>query len=176
MKRFLEHPWLLFGLATLIFVFFILVVLPAEAVRLASVTNVSGSPDTSFIYGPREFYAWASGYGEAGRDYYIRSRFGFDLIWPLAYGFLLFTGIRASGLKYRYVWAFLPVFSVLFDYTENVLASFLMGLYPTQINVLVYVASVATFVKWVTLGASFGLLIVGLSNTIIQWMPKKTAK
>jgi hypothetical protein len=55
---------------------------------------------------------------------------------------------------------------VLFDYTENVLASFLMGLYPTQINVLVYVASVATFVKWVTLGVSFGLLIVGFAKAL----------
>jgi len=166
MKRLLQYPWLMFGLATLVFVFFILVVLPAEAVRLASVTNVSGSPDTSFIYGPSEFYAWASGYGEAGRDYYIRSRFGFDLIWPLAYGAFLFTGIRVSGLKYRYVWAFLPVFSVLFDYTENVLASFLMGLYPTQIGPLVYVTSFATFVKWVTLGASFALLMVGFATLI----------
>jgi len=176
MKRLLQYPWLMFGLSTLVFMFFILVVLPAEAVRLASVTNVSGSPDTSFIYGPSEFYAWASGYGEAGRDYYIRSRFGFDLIWPLAYGAFLFTGIRASRLKSRVVLAYVPIVSVLFDYTENVLASFLMGLYPTQINALVYVASVATFVKWVTLGASFALLIIGISKTIIQWLLKKTAK
>jgi hypothetical protein len=55
---------------------------------------------------------------------------------------------------------------VLFDYTENVLASFLMGLYPTQINALVYVTSFATFVKWVTLGASFALLMVGFATLI----------
>jgi len=166
MKRFLQSPWMMFGIATLVFVFFILGVLPAEAVRLASVTNVSGSPDTSFIYGPSEFYAWASGYGEAGRDYYIRSRFGFDLIWPLAYGAFLFTGIRTSGLKNRFVLAYVPIVSVLFDYTENVLASFLMGLYPTQINALVYVTSSATFVKWVTLSVSFVVLMFGFAKLI----------
>ncbi len=166
MKRFLLQPWMMFGLATAVFIFFLLVVLPAEALRLASVTQVSGSPDTSFIYGPQEFYAWASGYGEAGREYYIRSRFTFDLIWPLSYGAFLVTGIRASGLRYRLVWGFLPIFSVLFDYAENVLASFLMGLYPTQIDALVYVTSFATFVKWVTLVASFGLLFVGIAKSI----------
>ena len=175
MKRFLHYPWLMFGLATLAFLFFIVVVLPAEAVRLASVTNVSGSPDTSLFYGPSEFYAWASGYGQAGRDYYIRSRFGFDLIWPLAYGAFLFTGIRASGLKARFVLAYVAVVSVMFDYTENVLASFLMGLYPTQINVLVYVASVATFLKWVTLGLSFVLLATGLTQSILRLIQRKRA-
>lgn len=166
MKYLNQYRWMAFGLASAIFAFFILVVLPNEAINLASVTNVSGSPDTSLIYGPTQFYAWAAGYGEAGRAYYIQSRFGFDLVWPLAYGLLLFTGIRAGGLQARQVLALIPVLTVLFDYAENTIAALLMGLYPTELAALVYVASFATFVKWLTLGLSFGLMFLGFGKTI----------
>jgi hypothetical protein len=166
MKRMMQYRWFAFGVASAIFAFFIAVVLPNEAVNLANATSVPGSPDTSLIYGPGQFYAWAAGYGEAGRAYYIQSRFGFDLVWPLAYGFFLFTGIRAGGFKARQVLALIPVLTVLFDYAENTLAAFLMGLYPTELSPLVYVASFATFVKWVTLGLSFGLLMTGFGLTV----------
>ncbi len=73
--------------AVIIFAFFIIVILPQMARQLAAISGVDISPDTSFIYTARDLYAMAEAYGPEGRDYYIYSRFTFDLIWLAAYLF-----------------------------------------------------------------------------------------
>lgn len=161
MKRLLLHvTWIHFVVSLIVFAFFIVVVLPAQALAQANVTSGSGSPDLSLFYTPSQFYAWAFEYGEAGRAHYIQTRFGFDLIWPLAYGAFFYTGIKVGGLRNKQLLSWLPVLTVGFDYLENIVASLAMGLYPIEVSVIVYFAAIATFFKWTTLSLS-GLLLVG---------------
>lgn len=177
MKRLLVHvTWIHFVVSLIVFVFFLIVVLPAQALAFANVTSGSGSPDTSLFYTPAQFYAWALEYGEVGRAHYIRTRFGFDLIWPLAYGAFFYTGIKIGGLRRREWLANLAILTIFFDYMENLFASVAMGLYPMVVSVIVYVAAVSTFLKWSTLSISGSLMIIGWIQFIInRWKGTKHA-
>jgi hypothetical protein len=155
-------------LSALVFMGFILWVLPAQALAFANVTSGSGSPDTSLFYTPSTFYTWAMEYGPVGRAHYIRTRFGFDLIWPLAYGAFFYTGIRIGGLRRREWWAGLALITIFFDYMENIFASVAMGLYPMDVSVIVYVAAVSTLLKWSTLSVSGSLMIIGWMQYVIK--------
>ena len=167
-RRLLQVTWIHFVGSLLIFSLFIVVVLPAQAVAFANVTSGSGSPDTSLWYTPSQFYAWALEYGEAGRAHYIRTRFGFDLIWPLAYGALFYTGIKIGGLRRRDWLANVAILTIFFDYMENLFASVAMGLYPMEVSVIVYVAAVSTLLKWSTLSVSGSLMIIGWMQSVIK--------
>ncbi len=169
MKRLLLHvTWIHFVVSLIVFVFFLIVVLPAQALAFANVTSGSGSPDTSLFYTPAQLYAWALEYGEAGRSHYIQTRFGFDLIWPLAYGAFFYTGIKIGGLQRREWLANLAVITIFFDYMENLFASLAMGLYPIEVSIVVYIAAVSTFLKWSILSFSGSLMIIGWIQVVIQ--------
>ena len=131
-------------------------------------TSGSGSPDTSLFYTPSQFAAGALAYGAAGRAHYIRTRVGFDLIWPLVYGAFFYTGIRIGGLRRREWWAGLALITIFFDYLENIFASVAMGLYPMEVSVIVYVAAVSTLLKWSTLSVSGSLMILGWMQSVFQ--------
>jgi hypothetical protein len=175
MKRMLLHvTWIHFVISALVFGLFVVVVLPAQAVAFASVTSGSGSPDTSLFYTPAQFAAWALEYGAAGRAHYIRTRFGFDLIWPLVYGAFLYTGIKIGGLRRREWWAVLALIAIFFDYMENLFASVAMGLYPMDVSVIVAVAAVSTLLKWSTLSLSGLLLLGGWLTRSVQLLKGRT--
>ncbi len=70
-------------IAFVVFVGFMLIVLPQQAAKSESQTGVSASPDTSLIYSADDLYQMAETYGEQGRKAYVQARFTFDLIWPL---------------------------------------------------------------------------------------------
>jgi hypothetical protein len=55
-----------------------------------------------------------------------------------------------------------PVAGVLFDYTENVLASVVMLRYPAESWIAATLASPATAIKWVFVGGSFVVLLANL--------------
>jgi hypothetical protein len=175
MKRLLLHvTWIHFVISALVFGLFIVVVLPAQAVAFANVTSGSGSPDTSLFYTPSQFYTWALEYGAAGRAHYIRTRFGFDLIWPLVYGAFFYTGIKVGGLRHREWLANLAILTIFFDYMENIFASVAMGLYPMDVSVIVYVAAVSTLLKWSTLSLSGLMLVGGLLTRSVQLLKGRT--
>ena len=169
MKRLLLHvTWIHFVMSALVFGMFIVVVLPAQALAFANVTSGSGSPDTSLFYTPSQFYTWALEYGAAGRAHYIRTRVGFDLIWPLVYGAFFYTGIKVSGLRHREWLANMAIITIFFDYMENLFASVAMGLYPREVSVIVFVAAVSTLLKWSTLSVSGSLMIIGWMQSVIK--------
>ena len=155
------------GLATATFIVFLTVILPEEASRSTAYLGDNPTPDGSFIYSSADLYDMASAYGAEGRRYYIRSRFTFDIVWPLAYGWFLWTGITYfqqgipnARVKYSVL---LPLLAVLLDFTENTSASVVMFLYPDRVPVLSHLVPIVTFGKWVVIGVSFtvlGLLIL----------------
>lgn len=71
-------------LSLIIFMSFIIFILPQESAK-SEAFGLMESIDTSFIYTADDLYRIAESYGEEGRAFYIRQRFTFDLIWPIAY-------------------------------------------------------------------------------------------
>lgn len=163
--------------STATFLVFLAVVLPGEAARSATYFGDNPTPDGSFIYSAEDLYGMASAYGEEGRRYYIRSRFTFDVVWPLAYGLFLWSGIAYFGREVadgRYAFAaLLAPLAVAFDFAENTSASIVMWQYPEWIPVIPHLAPAFTFLKWITIGTSFvvfGLLALGwLGGQVVRW-------
>ncbi len=153
--------------ASIIFIFFMVAVLPPMANRLSEIAGVSVSPDTSFIYNATDLYTMAEDYGDQGRSYYIYSRFTFDLVWPLAYLFFLTAVISYLFKTNRWrsklpLVNLLPLLAFLFDLLENSGASLVMFRYPLQTKIIAELVPLFTFTKWVFVGLSFIAIVVGL--------------
>jgi len=163
----------------LIFLLFTALVLPAQSTPDDANLADVGSPDLSFYYSADELYQMAEAYGEAGRTEYIRVRFTFDLFWPLVYGFFLTTSIswayrRAipDEHKLRRV-NIIPLLGMLFDYLENITTSTVIWRYPGQTSILVSLAGVFTAIKWVLVGGSFLILLVGIGIGVGKWFKNR---
>jgi hypothetical protein len=167
------------GLA--IFLLFSALVLPDEAARTRTYAEGVGSPDMSFLYSPDDLYDTAEAYGDEGRKAYVRARFTFDIIWPLAYTVFLCAAIswvyeRAVASSSRWRLANLaPLLGALLDYLENASTSIVMLRYPNQTAVLDVLAPIFTFVKWILVGGSFALLLAGAVAGIWRWIRKSNA-
>jgi len=153
--------------ATLIFILFMVLVLPSMAGQLEELTGVSVSPDTSFYYSAGDLYEMAELYGEEGRSYYIYSRFTFDIVWPAVYLAFLVTSLTCifrnfpRGSSYRLV-NLLPFFGAFFDLLENSAASLVMYRFPLPTPVIVNLAPLFTVLKWCFIFLSFIALGAGL--------------
>jgi hypothetical protein len=152
-----------------IFLLFTALVLPAQAEGADAYSGEIGSPDTSFYYSSEALYQFADAYGPQGRSAYIRARLTFDVVWPLVYLAFLGTSIswafQKSGMA-RKIWErlnLLPVFGLLFDYLENGAAVVVMARYPDLTPILPQIAGVFTAIKWIFIGGSFAVLVLGIS-------------
>ena len=151
-------------LALVIFLFFLFQVLPAEVQRSQQYFGDSTVPDTSLIYSGEDLYQMAGDFGQAGRAYYVRSRFTFDVVWPMAYGFFLWAATAYFGRPLRngvgrYT-ILLPFMGVFLDLLENTGASLVMRVYPDRIPLLLAVVPLFTLSKWLVIGASFASIVV----------------
>jgi hypothetical protein len=165
--------------ALVFFLLFTGLVLPNQAARSEAETGDVGSPDTSLFYAPEDLYQWAEAYGAEGRAAYIRARLTFDVLWPLVYTVFLGTAIswvygRAFPAESRWQRLNLvPVLGALLDYLENLATSIVMGRYPRQTPGIDVLAPVFTLVKWILVGGSFGVLLVGVGIGIWRWVNKE---
>lgn len=161
--------------ALVVFLLFSALVLPRQAATAEQKTGDAGSPDTFFYYAADDLYRMAELYGEEGRKAYIRARFTFDVIWPLVYTLFLATAIswlfgRAFALDSSWQRAnLIPALGALFDYLENLSTSLVMLRYPNQTPVVDILAPVCTLAKWVFLGGSFVLLLIGIVAAVWRW-------
>lgn len=168
-------------LCLVIFLLFGALVLPGQSRQAAEVSGGADSPDTSFSYTRDDLYRMAETYGEAGRAAYIRARFTFDLVFPLVYTAFLATAISwlfRKGFPPDSPWQLanlVPVLGAIFDYLENISAALVMGRYPALTPVVDSLAPVFTFIKWIFVGGSFALLVIGLAAFILKRF-KKEAK
>lgn len=165
----------IFLLASTVFLLFMFLVLPAQSAKAGSEHGDSGSPDLSFYYTAEDLYRMAEDYGEAGRLSYVKSRFSFDLFWPLVYSLFLITGISWLGRKAFDPGSLMlrsnlaPLAGALFDYLENLSASVVMLRYPVQTEVLAGMAAIFTMAKWVFVSLSFILLLTVTAVAIWKW-------
>ena len=171
-------------IALFIFILFSVLVLPAQSSQADQISGEAGSPDMSFFYSSQSLIDMAKAYGEQGRSEYIRARFTFDLIWPLVYGFFLSTSIswlikRADFSKTPLsLLNLVPIFGVLFDYFENITTSWVMFRFPQPALLPAMLAPFLTAIKWILVGGSFGILILGVFTVIwdaIRSKKKNTA-
>ncbi len=163
---------LFFIVAAIIFSSFIIWVLPTVSSTTKEITGSSLSPDTSFFYSVGTLYQIAEDYGEAGREYYVNSRFTFDVIWPMVYGIFLVSALSLTFKKPISGKAFfqfnlLPLFGVGFDFLENITVAYLMILYP-KTSLIANFAPYFTLLKWLFLYLAFGLLIIGVLIKLFQ--------
>lgn len=158
--------WGVWLLAAAVFVAFLIVVLPAEAERTIVATGTSETPDSSYLYAADDLERLAGEYGEQGREHYIRSRFTFDIVWPLVYGSFLQSSLLLASRRTVLgrlpgPVVFLPSFAVVFDLLENVSAAIVMASYPTPRPMMAQFAPVFTFLKWNLLYVAFALSAIG---------------
>jgi hypothetical protein len=162
MKTKLKFNGIMVVISLLIFILFTATVLPSEAARSFEVGLVE-SIDTSFFYSATRLYQIIASYSYEVRLLYIYQRFTFDLVWPIVYGFFIISStwylIKDSRIPFKNEIKYLPIIAVGFDFLENILVSLLMYLYPIQINLLGWIASIFTSLKWISLSASFILII-----------------
>ncbi|MDP2813404.1 MAG: hypothetical protein Q8S15_04445 [Erysipelotrichaceae bacterium] len=146
----------------LIFMSFMLFVLPQESAK-SEAFGLKESIDTSFYYTSQDLYRTAENYGEDGRAFYIRQRFTFDLIWPIAYTqFILIASayfykktklLKASNVLY------VSLIAAGFDYLENIMTSTVLYRFPQTTPIIADMAGIMTLLKWSTLSLSFIILI-----------------
>lgn len=151
---------------TLLFILFIIFVLPKVADHSRSILGSNHSPDTSFIYSEEDLYNMAEEYGEDGRMYYIKLSYTFDIVWPIVYLCFLVSCLTLvfRPLKIRVFWKIinlLPFGAVFFDFMENMATSLAMYRYPLRSPIIAKLAPIFTFLKWSLIGASFCVLVVG---------------
>ncbi|MDP3386863.1 MAG: hypothetical protein Q8S24_06485 [Eubacteriales bacterium] len=165
-------PFHLF-ISFIVFALFMIVVLPNVSDTTKEITGTSTSPDTMYFYSSQKLYDIAESYGEEGRAYYIRSRFSFDIVWPIVY--LLFlvsmiTFLFESSLN------LIPFIGVLFDFLENLGASYVMFRYPLDTGFIATITPKFTLLKWVFIYISFGLIMAGLVRLIFNKLLVKLNK
>jgi hypothetical protein len=138
----------------------------------------NATPDLSFYFTVEDLYGWAESYREEGRESYIRTRFTFDIIWPLIYTGFLFSSMGGllyrSGLKNSTVdrLLLLPLGSLVFDYLENISSSIVMWRYPLRTPLVDYAVTVFTPLKWIILSFSF----LAFFYSIIRFIYKHALK
>jgi len=157
---------IVFIIGSIAIMLFLMLILPNEASKAATYTPEGASFDTSFFYTPAEVYTKAAAYSAEGRTAYIRARWTFDLIFPLAYGFFCLTAIAFGGTRLKmnrktlYVLILLPILAVFFDLAENTMVSLVMGNFPKEYLFLAFAAAIATLCKWIFVMTAFSLAML----------------
>jgi hypothetical protein len=155
-------------ITSLVFLAFTAFVLPGQSAQAEQYSSGIPSVDTSFIYSPNDLYRIADLLGEEGREAYVRARWTFDLVWPIVYMVFLATAVSYlldKAFSHQGDWHLLnlvPFAGMIFDYLENLAATGVMLAFPDKLTWLNFLASVFTPVKWVLVGDSFALVLIGL--------------
>jgi len=165
--------WLMLA-SLLVMVCFMVFVLPAQAARSTREIGAENSPDMSLYYSPEELHQMAEEYGEAGRQAYIRSRWTFDLVFPLVYTAFLVSGISWFSQRLTHwgaTWKLtnlLPLWGGIFDLLENTATSLVMALYPAKSSILLISASLFTPIKWALVSVSFFPYLILGTTWLVQ--------
>ena len=161
---------------TVVFLLFTGLVLPFISSYTTRIIGVAESPDTSFNFSLIHLYNIVESYGRDGRIFYVTMRWTFDIVWPLVYTVFLLSSIgylsKAVNYKYGIKLLFFPLFAVLFDFLENINATIIMLLYPTRIDIFGYFLFVSSVLKWITISASFVIVIVLVIGLFIKRFKK----
>lgn len=115
-------------------------------------------------YTPAEAKQILDDLGPDGRRLYAITQLTLDVVFPLAFGGLLFFGIAGTWKLPEYVRYFqiLPILAVVTDLLENLLTTYMAVSYKGTVSPVVGAASVITQVKWSAYLLSIAAVLVGL--------------
>ena len=166
-------------LALVIYLVFMVSVLPEQAAAAEGSAQGGRSPDTSLTYTREDLYSMADNYGEAGRKAYIRARWTFDLIFPLVYTAFLATSISwlfRRSFPETSLWQLvnlIPVLGMIFDFLENSTTTLVFARYPNQTPLVDVLAPTFTLIKWLLVSGSFVTLFLALGILCWRWFRKR---
>jgi uncharacterized membrane protein YeiB len=157
-------------LSALLFLFALNVLLPV-------MSNASGNiltPDSDFFYNSIRLKEIGATYSHADVLAYTKTRFTYDLLWSLAYGFYMVSTIaymtkswkNISLLKVLYT---LPIVAMSFDLIENSLCS--LYFFEIAQGLTGFLAPLASRLKWLTI-----LVILFTQATLIVISLLKSVK
>ena len=155
----------------IVFVLFTAIALPYVSALTTRVIGVAESPDTSFAFSASHIMGIVESYGIDGRLFYVLMRWTFDVVWPLIYTLFLGSSIayfaRRSGFRFGYKVLYIVLLAVFFDVFENINATIIMLLFPTEAIFFVYLLMIASLLKWIFIGISFIFVILLLLRFIV---------
>ncbi len=169
-------------LGLVIFAAFMIFVLPMQAQQAEESSGGAGSPDTALFYSPQTLYDFAESYGPEGRRAYIQARLTFDMIWPLVYCLFLTTSLGwvfQRGFPEESPWQIArlaPIMGLSMDYFENIATVIVMARYPQRTPLAAGLAVIFTPLKWLFVGGSFLLLMIGALTAAWRWVKIKRHK
>lgn len=165
-------------IALAFFIIFSALTLPGQNRIAETYSQGSGSPDTSLFYSGGDLFAMAKWYGSAGRAAYIHARWTFDLAFPLVYTFFLVTSLSwflGRVLRNNSKWRLLnlvPLSAMLLDLLENSTTTAVMAAFPQRVRIAEIGASFFTPLKWLAVGGSFLLVLLGAMLVISKYLQK----
>ena len=152
-------------LITLLYGYFIAVIMPEQSAMSATYEGSWGAPDQHFFYSPKSLYASIAVWGNAGRSDYISFRLNLDIIWALTYSGFLITFISLGSRKAfapddrRQLLNLTPLLPLSADLIENALAIWLVSAWPVKMEAVAWLAAVSTALKWSSLVAAHLVLL-----------------
>jgi hypothetical protein len=153
-------------ISVILFMSFILYVLPNFKAESSRYMADAGTLDLKFFSTPDTIYQIAEAYQEEGREKYILSKFTIDLAWPFVFTLLYLVFINLSfGYVHGPKWANLSVFALVTlvcDYIENFIAAVVMAVYPAKLGLFVWFLTFTTCLKWISMYFNSALFCYGL--------------
>lgn len=136
-------------------------------------TNGNIYLEQMIIYSPTDLYKLLSAYGQAGRDFYIKSSLTLDFVIPFQYStfFTLCTIWIIKKLSMRTTWKvitfILGIILCLSDCLENIFLISIIHQYPKQLFSLAYIACASTLIKTALTTLFFVIIAVGFA--LLLW-------
>lgn len=118
----------------------------------------SGLIDLMPFFSKSSFYTALSDYGEQGRSAYLEFWY-YDFFYPFVYMILMYT---LMGLSFRRInlsieksvfWMYVPLFTLLIDFAENLSFLKIISAYPKQNATLFWLAFTFSSLKWLAVYA-----------------------
>jgi hypothetical protein len=159
--------WLVFVLLVLDG-FFMSFIMPLIGRLMKNGTGLQKPMDLLFFAPPAKMFAMIESYGEYNRIFYRNTELSVDILHPIMYTLAL--GLFISWLFQRgfkpnskmQKWNVMPVGAWLFDLFENLGIVTLISTFPAQWTVVAWLTTIFTMVKWMFVGASMLLMVIGL--------------
>jgi hypothetical protein len=121
---------------------------------------------------PAKIFAMIDRYGEYNRQFYRTVELTVDIIYPIIY--LFFFGLLISWLFQRGFaskspmrkFNITPLGAWFFDLLENIVIVILLSVFPSQLTALAWILTLVSTIKWVFVGATILLMLVGFVMAI----------
>lgn len=169
-----------YSLITLLIVYgiFAAAIMPGAAAKMGA---SAGPLDLLFSYSPQTAFAHIESYGEQGRATYIKFSLIADTAYPIVYSllfmviiFLLAAKLWPVRTKFHKL-AIVPLAAFIFDLCENQSIVAMLKAYPETPENIAKIGSIFTSLKWISVGASFAVIIVLLCIWLLRTIRRKAS-